>query len=412
MKKKTDDIRVAYIGHVAPFEPEFYNQPGFGRPGTLAQLGFIEALHNSPVGLDRAWGFRPISHWPHAKVSFEWFRSSILPCGAKLTLLPLVNHFFLREISRYIILALVVVYWSILRIGKKRILVVYNLTQPTGLVWMRIITWLTHTKLVPVIYDLAQMKMFKKSFLFRMMEPDWLDRVHEKMIPLCDGLMPITDAIPRDFAPKLKYLRVDGGVGDAVVRNLPELRCSTSNLQHPTFTIFYAGGVEPWNGIPLLLEYMRQTKDLELRLWIAGGGSEVSLVEDLAKKDPRVKYLGFLGPNELKDRYERCDILVTLRDLIDPGLIYHYPSKTFEMLAMGKPLVISNSSHTREMYGAYCKVIEKCDLESLRKGVDFFRGMTPEERLAYGKRAREYVLTNRKWSAWGAPIGEYLKTIV
>lgn len=406
--KTAKEIKIAYVGQVAPFEPEFYGQPGYGRPGSLAQLGFIEALHNTKIGLDRAWGVRPISHWPTTKIQFEWVRRFTLACGARLTLVPLLNHFGLRELSRYFILVWLVVFWSLQRIGKTRILVMYNLTQPNGLVWMRLITWLTHTKLVPIIYDLAQMKMFKKSLLFRLMEPDWLDRIHEKMIPLCDGLMPITDAIQRDFAPRLQYLRVDGGIGDAVVATLPPL---TDGIPHATFAIFYAGGIEAWNGIPLLLEYMKQNPDPNLRLWLAGDGHKVSYVKECAEKDDRISFFGFVGPDKLKELYGDCDMLVTLRDLIDPGLIYHYPSKTFEMLAMGKPLVITNSQHTKDCYGEYCKVIDRCDLESLSEGVDFFRRMTPSERLAYGRRARQFALQNRKWSVWGKSIGDYLQAI-
>lgn len=401
------EVFVSYVGHVAPFEPVFYDQPGYGRPGSFAQLGFIEALHNTRMGLDHAWGFRPIAHWPRAKIQFEWVRRTKLPCGASLTLLPLVNHFFLREISRFFTLAWLVVYWAIQRLGKKRILIMYNLTQPNGLVWMRLITWLTHTKLVPVIYDLDQISTCKKSLLFRMVEPDWLDRIHERLIPYCDGLLPITDAIPRDFAPKMDYLRIDGGIGEAVADGLPALEKKDDG----EFVIFYAGGVEPWNGIALLLEYMRMNLDADLRLWIAGGGHDVPLVESAAKSDSRITYFGFLGLDKLRDLYARCDMLVSLRDLTDPGVVYHYPSKTFEMLAMGKPLLITNSSHTKEMYGEYCKVIDKCDLESYSAGVMYFRNMTAEDRLDFGRRAREFILRNRRWNAWGPALEKYLETI-
>ena len=401
-------IKIAYVGLVAPFEPEFYEQPGYGRPGSLAQLGWIEALHNSGVGLDRAWGFRPIAHWPRAKIQFEWIRRLVLPCGAKLTLLPLFNHFFLREISRFFILAWLVFHWSIQRRGCHRVIVMYNLTQPNGVVWLRFLTWLTGTKLVPIIYDLAQMKMYGKSFLMHIVEPYWLDRIHERLIPKCDGLFPITDAIPQDFAPNLKYLRVDGGIGEAVVANLPELKVSSSD----TFTIFYAGGITPWNRVDILLEYMERNRDPNLRLWLAGGGRQEQLAKDAAAKDTRITFFGFLGPEKLNELYGKADMLVTLRDLIDPGLKYHYPSKTFEMLAMGKPLVITNSQHTKEAYGEYCHVIDRCTLEDYSKGVDFFCAMSPQERYEYGKRAREFALEQKRWSKQGPAIGRWLEKLV
>lgn len=406
--KSEKPLKVAYIGQVAPFEPEFYNQPGYGRPGVLAQLGWIEALQNSGLDLDRVWGFRPISHWPMAKVQFEWIRRFVLSCGAKLTLVPLVNHFVLREFLRFVTLAWLVIHWSIQRRGCRRIIVIYNIIKPNGVIWMRLLTWLTGTKLVPIIYDMSWVQMRNRSLLMHIVAPNWIDKIHEKfIIRRCDGLMPITDAIPHDFAPKLKYLRVDGGIGEAVIANLPKLEVQAAD----TFTIFYAGGITPWNRIDILLEYMEKNRDPNLRLWLAGGGVQVQLAKDAAAKDSRITFWGFLNPDKLNELYGKADMLVTLRDLIDPGLKYHYPSKTFEMLAVGKPLVITNSQHTKEAYGDYCHVIEKCTLEDYSKGVEFFRSMSAKERYEYGKKARTFSLENKRWCRQGPAIGEYLRTI-
>lgn len=406
--KGKKDIKVAYLGQVAPFEPEFYNQPGYGRPGTLAQIGFIEALHNTDMGLDEAWGFRPINHWPKSNIVFERTRRVNVGQGIKLTLLPLINIYGIRAISRYLIILCTLASWALKRRREEKILVSYNLGDPNGIIWVRLVTWMFRIRLVLVVYDLSQIKMYKRSVVAHIREPDWLLRMHEYFIRLCDGLMPITDAIQRDFAPKLKYLRVDGGVCEAVVEKLPPLKEEVSDQ----FVIFYAGGISPWNRIDILLQYMERNKDPSLRLWIAGGGQQVQMVKDAAAKDSRITFFGFLGPEKLQELYGKADALVTLRDLIDPGLKYHYPSKTFEMLAMGKPLIITNSQHTREVYGEYCKVIDSCDVDSYGAAVEYFRRMTPNERLEYGRRARQYIMENRRWCKWGASMGGLLESIV
>lgn len=409
MKSAADkSIKVAFVGQTAPYTEEFYSQPGYGRAGSLAQLGFIEALHCSDVGLDCAWGFRPIAHWPRAKIQFEWVRRETLACGARITLMPLVNHFVLRELSRFFILAWVIVSWSLKRIGHPRVLVSYNLTQPNGVTWLRVLTWLAHTKLVPVVYDLAQIKTLRKPLHFRIVEPDWLDRVHERTLPRCDGLMPITDAIARDFAPRLRYLRVDGGVGDSVVKRLPPIAPKT---ELSPLVLFYAGSMDAWNGIPLMIDYFKKNPRTDLRLYLAGGGREEAMVKEAAGVDPRITYFGFVGPEKLQELYSQADILLNIRDIVDPGLKYHYPSKTFEMLAMGRPLIASNSSHTKEEYGKYCKVMDSCSIEALDDAIEFFARMSPDERCAYGRRAREFVLSERSWRSWGTKIGPYIRAI-
>jgi glycosyltransferase involved in cell wall biosynthesis len=409
------DIKIAFIGKVAPYEKEFYTMPGYGVAGTLAQLGFLEALHNTPMGLDRAWGFRPIAHWPRVKLQFEGSRKCILPCGVTLRLLPLVNHFIIKEISWFVCIACCMLWWSLSRIGKKRVLVIYNLSQPTGIVWARFWTWLTHTKLVPIVYDMAQIKSFRKSLLIRLTEPDWLDRIHEKWLHLCDGLIPITSAIPQDFAPNVPYIVIDGGVGDTVV-NAVSKECSSSSVprkkeDEKEFVLFYCGSLEAWNSIGLYLSYMQKNKDPELRLWIAGAGREKECVLRHAKMDSRIKYLGVLNQCELYKYYDRADVLLNMRDITDPGLKYHYPSKTFEMMAMGKPMIVTDLSHTKKDYGKYCMVVETATIEEMDRGVSYFRKMTNEERNEFGERVKEFVLSKRKWSSRGKEIGLFLKSI-
>ena len=411
------DIKVAFLGHVAPFMPEFYEMPGYGRPGSFAQLGIIEALYNSGLGLDVAWGFRPISHWPKARVLVEGRRRCVLDCGAKLVLLPLINLHLIREFSRYVIIAWILMAWSFRRIGYKRVLVIYNLTHPNGLVWLRLMTWLARIKLVPVVYDLARISAYKKSFAFRVLEPDWLDRLHEHMMPLCDGLMPITDAIAHDFAPGLQYFRLDGGVGEAVLKRLAisikrNKAENCKNRPSGEFRLAYAGSLDPWNNITLLLEYMKANNDPSLRLLLAGSGLQEGEVRDAASKDTRIQFMGYLGSDALMDFYLNADVLVSLRDLHTSGLKYHYPSKTFEMMAAGKPIILTNTSHTKNAYGKYCKVIDNCDMESFSSAVDYFRCMTSEERISYGQAARAFVLEKRRWAKLGEPIGNYIRMIM
>lgn len=406
--KSKKDIKVAYIGQVAPFEPEFYNEPGYGRPGSLAQLGFIEALHNADVGLDRAWGFRPISHWPRSNVLFERTRHEKLDCGATITLLPLINILGLKEISRFFIIFCVLLMWTLKTFGQKRVLVMYNISHPNGVVFMRLCTWLFRIKLVPIVYDLSLIVGWEKPLFIKITEPKWLDRLHERFMPLCDGLIPITDAIHRDFAPRLPFLRVDGGVGASVIKRLPELCPKEIDDE---FAIMYAGGMEDWNHVPLMFEFMEKNRDPRLRLWLAGGGSMEAQYRERASRDDRISYFGFLSPEELYSKYAKADVLLNLRDNSNPGLKYHFPSKTFEMLAMGKPVVISNSSHTREAYGEYCRVVDECTLENLQTAIEFFLGMSPTDRLEYGRRSREFTIRERSWRSWGPKLGELIITV-
>jgi glycosyltransferase involved in cell wall biosynthesis len=195
---------------------------------------------------------------------------------------------------------------------------------------------------------------------------------------------------------------VDGGITNIVSDNLFEL----SPHDGDEFRMMFAGGVNHWNHIQALLDFMARNRDSNLRLWIAGAGAQVKLVKDAAANDRRIVFYGQLERDALFKLYAQADVLLNLRDMGDPALAYHFPSKLLEMLVMGKPVITSSTNHAKESYGHICKVIDK--IEQLDEAVGELRKMTADERCEYGKRARVWMLANKTWRAQGPTIREYL----
>ena len=117
-----------------------------------------------------------------------------------------------------------------------------------------------------------------------------------------------------------------------------------------------------------------------------------------------------MGHDELFRKYAEADVLLNLRDMSDPALAYHYPSKLLEILVMGKPVITTNTNHTREAYGHICKVIDGID--ELGNAVWELMRMSVKERCEYGKRAREWMLANKTWKAQGPAMREYIENKV
>ena len=387
-----------------PETDEMVKMGGYSQAGNLACLGIAEALYASGIGLEEVYGFVPLATYPRDRRLFWKGRTVELFPGVRDVLFTVVNIFPFRNWVRYLSVMIAAIRWSVKNLMRKRVFVVYNIFFPHVL-FMRVLTWLLHVKLVVVVFEIGTVKGFERSIWHRLMRPNWLKHLGERSLGILDGRILITDAIARDFAKGKHYLRIDGGITKNVVSRLPELTVAG----YGEFRMMFAGGLSAWNGIPLMLEYMKNNEDPSLRLWIAGGGELAQEVENAAAKDSRIEYKGLLPHSELFKLYANADALLNLRDDSDPVMQYHYPSKFLEMLAVGKPVIATDVAHTREAYGEHCFVMDGFSLEAFAAQVERIRGMSPEERCEFGRATREWMLANKTWKAQATLIGSYIE---
>lgn len=399
-------IKVGYVGFAVPDTPE-YVSPGFSRAGNLAQNGFIEALLTSNVGLDKVWSFRPGSYYPNRKF-FYGAKMETLASGAIARLPWELNVFPFRDLFRHIYVFFALVKWALRSLGCRRVLLSYNTTFPN--IWfLRLATWLTGTRLVTIVYEVGLIAGEEQNLLHRLFEPRWYITLRDKTLPYIDGRIFITDAIARDYAPGQHYIRIDGGVTGEVVSRLFPL---VEDNGKQTFDMVFAGDISPWNMIPLLLDFMKGNQDKSLRLHIAGSGSMSVNVKKDAMEDGRIVYHGMLNHDDLFRLYEKADVVLNMRD---SSLEYHYPSKLLEILTLGKIVVTTNPSHTKEVYGDISFVLDAAKDAlpgQFASTIARIRTMSPQERCDFGRRAREWMLSHKTWKAQGPALREYIEKYV
>ncbi len=77
-----------------------------------------------------------------------------------------------------------------------------------------------------------------------------------------------------------------------------------------TITFMYEGGLQKHKGILWLLNSFMSCKNPNIRLILAGKGKLENFVQNMARKDKRIRYMGFLGEDGLHMLLGRCDVLV------------------------------------------------------------------------------------------------------
>lgn len=156
-------------------------------------------------------------------------------------------------------------------------------------------------------------------------------------------------------------------------------------------TIFYAGAIRKEYGIEHLLKAFSLIEGPEYRLIIAGGGSEEGLVKLHEKKDNRIKFLGFISPQEvLKQQLSAC-VLVSPRQANCEFVKYSFPSKAVDSLASGIPYVAHKLPCDPPEYAGYINYPDNESDEALKDKLVEICDLPFEERKALGEKAKKFI---------------------
>lgn len=161
------------------------------------------------------------------------------------------------------------------------------------------------------------------------------------------------------------------------------------------------------NGTQLILETLKQNLDLKVIVQFAGNGIDVPMIEEAAKTDNRIQYLGMLTLDKLFKVYEQADVLFNLR--LEEEVDYHFPSKLLECLATGKHVISTPVAHAERDYGKYVSILKDRTASGLAYLLRKVEAKDKFDLYEQGVRAREFMLCSRNWDIQTDRILDYMK---
>lgn len=176
----------------------------------------------------------------------------------------------------------------------------------------------------------------------------------------------------------------------------PNYKKNVSVMDSEKKILFYAGAIREEYGIPHLLRSfeMIESKNYELR--IAGDGNCLPLLKKYAEKDSRIKYLGFITPQEVEENLNETTIIVSPRIASNYEFVkYSFPSKTMESLASGKPYIAHKLPCDPPEYDKYINYAADESDEALRNKIVEICNLPLDKRIEIGRNAREFVLQKK-----------------
>ena len=178
----------------------------------------------------------------------------------------------------------------------------------------------------------------------RLMKPETKQKKaiwwEKKLLSNADGIVMMNAAKKcyEDFSAGLDYYdRITFlDIPMLLMQNNGEKSGQRRNFPKDETVFFFAGAMARNIRDPRkTLEIFMQTKNPQWRLYLAGTSDYMSAVEESAKKDSRIRFLGKLPHAQVREMMEEADFLVNIGNTLS----YMVPSKIFEYMAFEKPIV-------------------------------------------------------------------------
>jgi len=186
-------------------------------------------------------------------------------------------------------------------------------------------------------------------------------------------------------------------------------------LDLPKNYVVFFGALAPWQGISYILEAIKDTAwPSDVSLVIIGDGLERSKVEEAARDDRRIHYLGrqpyITMPGIVAKSIAGLSPQTNENGRASTGL---FPLKVFETLASGVPVIVTNHPGMADLVRENgCGVIvPERDPEALAKAVRFLYE-NPVERERMGKIGRALVVKHHSWQSRALETAKVISSIL
>lgn len=267
---------------------------------------------------------------------------------------------------------------------EKVIVLIYSMHSPFLKANYYIKKAISNAKSCLIVPDIPELmtknnKRFIRSYLKR------IDRQRiNKLLPYVDCYALYTEAMADYFSiPKGKYIVFEGLVDQS--------RLEHEDIEkYSKITCLYAGSLNPKYGIKTLINaFSKLSNEYELKIYgkdITGGS-----INEWCNATNNCKYLGVLSPEEVFLEMKRCHLLINPRPSTLDLTKYSFPSKTFEYMASGTPVVMNHLPGIPNEYDEFLYFFESEDEIGIYNTLNSLLKMDAQSLDRKGKSARQFI---------------------
>jgi glycosyltransferase involved in cell wall biosynthesis len=365
---------------------------------------FLKGMVSNGVNVS-VYSIPPVNDYPGGCL-FAWGkRKQTLDCGITVHWIPTINLQFIKQIGISISTFFIVSNW-LFRCRKTcdKVVVTYSTYPP----YTEVSQWLCklfRCNSMALITDLPEL-MYKDidvsgpKKLFR----SYFNGQMKKLQRRFDLYVLLTKQMARRMKIEEKpYMVMEGFCNPEL---LGEVKKQTKNSAK---TIMYAGALSLRYGIKMLVDgFSLLSGDYEL--WLFGTGECKEYIEKCALVDKRIKYFGRVTRERVFAAEQQAHLLTMLESKDDPLIEFSSPSKIFEYMLSGTPILSTKMPGLPYEYADYMYKLVNESAEGIKNAIEeiFSEGELAIERK--GLKAKEFVSRLKNCEVQCKRIVEFMST--
>lgn len=350
--------------------------------GNMWQYNFYNSLKNCAVEKIINISIVPLKVFPFGKILSP--NKLKIDSTKQNKILKYLNIIFIKKISIFLSL----LYYFIFNMKSKDKVILYNLYSPVVFA-VFLLKIFFKIEIVAIIADIVVENDLKykglKKIIFK------LSAIFQKIIiKKLDYVIAVNELILKDF--KIKNGNVlEGGINLEIENN------NIKKIKNNVKKIVFTGTLDNLNGLEFLLKSFLKTQNLDLELCIYGRGPLKEVVKNFSLKDSRIKYCGFIKQNAIKEVLMNADLLIIPRLKSIKTLRYTFPSKLFEYMESGTPILMTNIPGLNDEYKKEVFIIDTEEEEIFSKEIEQVLSLDDTLLEKKGKEAKEFILKEKNW---------------
>ena len=231
------------------------------------------------------------------------------------------------------------------------------------------------------------------------------DKSTIKSILCVDRFVVLNKYVVETFAKNKPYIVVDGGIEESAIES-----AHYQPKERKEKNILFCGALTEYNGISNLLKAMEFVKYDEVCLDIYGGGFLKDEVIKAAENDSRIRFWGFVANTEVMQLQKEAWILINPRVVDDPISKVTFPSKTFEYLLSGTPVLSTRLNGYSEDYEGKIFFSKTDSPQDIADAINCLYETNEETLFETARSAFEYVVSEKSWKHQTERISDFIKS--
>lgn len=197
------------------------------------------------------------------------------------------------------------------------------------------------------------------------------------------------------FSEEMKYLVNSNNKPYLVIEGIFNSERLNYDAAKKANAILHAGTLDAEYGIKTILDTFALIEDPNLELWLIGKGDMSNEIQKKAETDHRIIYWGFLPRNEVFEKLKEAKLLVNFRSSNDIYTKYSFPSKMFEYMVSGTPVLTTKLQGIPSSYFQYLYVSTEESVEELKLRILEIIAKDQSELNEFGHQAAKFILQNK-----------------